>query len=120
PCRPVHRRSRRALGLAPALEDQDVEGVEEFGDLLRERGAAGDPDPQPSAELRLDLRVDEPVGEAVLEREAPAQLLAPLPRLARPAADLERPGREPPPHAGQPVEAADDRAVDLLVDARDA
>src|SRR5262249_5063855 len=40
---PVDGRRARLLGLAVALEDQDVEGVEELRDLLRERRAAGDP-----------------------------------------------------------------------------
>ena len=51
---------------AVALEDQDVERVEELGDLARERRAAGVRDAQPPAEPILDLRVDEPVGEPVL------------------------------------------------------
>ena len=78
---PVHRRGRRALGEAVALEDQDVERVEELRHLLRERSAAGDADAEPPAEARLDLRVDEPGGEPVLRRERGRD---------RPVCDLQR------------------------------
>ena len=42
PVGPVDRRRGRALGQPVALEDRDVERVEELGDLLRERRAARD------------------------------------------------------------------------------
>src|SRR5207248_834846 len=99
--RPVDRGGRRALRLAPAFDDEDVERVEELADLLRERGAAGDADAEAAAELALHLRVHEPVGEPVLEREPAAQALAALARRARAAADLERPVDEPAAHPAQ-------------------
>ena len=52
---PVDGGGGRALGQAPALDDQDVERVEELADLLRERRAAGDAEPQPAAEAVLHL-----------------------------------------------------------------
>ena len=63
--RPVDRGRGCALRQAPALDDQDVERVEEFTDLFRERRAAGDAEAQPSAQPVLHLAVDEPVGEPV-------------------------------------------------------
>jgi hypothetical protein len=66
--RPVHGRRGCALGQAPALEDQDVQRVEELSDFLRERSSARDPDAQSATEALLHLRVDEPVGQSVLER----------------------------------------------------
>ena len=86
PCRslkrvgPVDRAGGRALGQPVALEDEDVERVEELDDLARERRAARDRDAQPPAEPLLHLRVDEPVGEAVPEREPPRDGLARLPQ----------------------------------------
>src|SRR5205807_3280985 len=113
--RPIDRGRGRALGLAPALEDEHVERVEELADLLRERRAARDADPQAAAELGLHLRVHEPVGEPMLEREAAAQGLAALSRRARAAPDAERPVHDSAPRAAQLVEAPGDRRVDLLV-----
>src|SRR5262245_35571993 len=69
----------RLLRLPVALEDEDVERMEELGDLLRQRGAAGDRGPKPPAEARLDLRVDEPVRNAVPEREPAGNRLLTLP-----------------------------------------
>ena len=40
--------------------------MEKLDDLLRQRRAARDADPQPSAQAILHLRVNEPVGEPVL------------------------------------------------------
>ena len=68
----VRRSGGRALGQPVALDQEDVDRVEELGDLGRERRAAGDRQPQPAAEPLLDLRVDEPVGELVLKRERSA------------------------------------------------
>ena len=61
--------------------------MEELGDLERERRAAGDRQPQPAPEPLLDLRVDEPVGQPVLERRGRAGPAAPLAQRADPAAD---------------------------------
>ncbi len=42
--------------------------VEELSDFLRERSSTRDPDAQSATEALLHLRVDEPVGQSVLER----------------------------------------------------
>src|SRR4029078_5704499 len=47
---PVDRGGGGALGQAPAFDDQDVDRVEERGDLLRERRAAGDAETQTAAD----------------------------------------------------------------------
>ena len=47
--------------------------MEELSDLFGERRSARNSDPQPAAEALLDLRVDEPVGEPMLERQSPRQ-----------------------------------------------
>ena len=85
--RPVDGRRGRHLGEAVALEDQDVDRMEELGDVARERRAACVRDAEPAAEPLLHLRVDEPVGEAVLQGE-PARYG--LPRLAE-RRDTSRP-----------------------------
>ena len=68
----VRRRRGRALGQPVALDEQDVDRVEELGDLGRERGAARDGRVQAAAEALLDLGVDEPVGERGTARPARA------------------------------------------------
>ena len=65
--RAVDGRGGRHLGEPVALEHEDVDRVEELGDLARERRAAGVRDAQAAAEPLLDLRVDEPVGDPVLD-----------------------------------------------------
>src|SRR6478736_1114151 len=89
----------RLLCLAVALEDQDVERVEELGDLLRERCAARDRRAEPSAEPRLDLRVDEPVRDSVPQRQPGGNRLLTLPQLADLTADVDRPVDQTPPDA---------------------
>src|SRR5207248_4321902 len=99
------------------LEDQDPERVEELGDLLPERRAARDRDPEPPAEPLADLRVDQPVGEAVLERERGRDGLSSLTTRADLPADGQGPEHDPPLRAGLRVEARRQSDVDLLVDA---
>ena len=65
--------------------------MEELGDLDRERCRARGRDPDPAAEALLELRVDEAVGDAVLESEEPAAAAC------RPLA--ESPARRPTPSA---------------------
>jgi hypothetical protein len=67
--RPVDRCGRRHLREPVALEHEDVDRVEELGDLAGERRAARVRDPEPAAEPLLHLRVDEAVGEAMLSCE---------------------------------------------------
>ena len=75
--------------------------MEEAQHVGRERRAAGQRDPQPSAEPLLHLRVDEPVREAVLRREAARDGLA-VPPGARTRAPRRRaPSR--PAGASTPV-----------------
>ena len=62
----VRRRGRRALRQPVALEDPDPDGIEELGDLLHERGAAGDGRAQAATQPLSDLREHEPVGNPVL------------------------------------------------------
>src|SRR5207247_1660468 len=47
--RPVDRRRRRALRQPPALEDEDVERMEELEDVGRERRRSRDRDPDAAA-----------------------------------------------------------------------
>src|SRR5436190_16221301 len=94
--RAVDRCRGRALRQSVALENQDVEGMEELDDLLRQRRAAGDADPQPSAQAVLDLRVHESVGELVLQCEPARQLASGLPQLARAPANAQRPRDQRP------------------------
>ena len=68
-------------------------------------------EPQPAAEPVLDLRVDEPVGEAVLEREPARDRLAALAQLAHPPPDAERPVEQPPPRARAPASNCASTAV---------
>ena len=56
------------LGQAVALEDQDAGGVEPLGDVVVERGRAGDEEADPAAEAVADLAEDQLVEEPVLER----------------------------------------------------
>ena len=90
---PVDVRRRRPLRLAVALEHEDVEGVEELGDLLGERRPARDRGPEPSAEPILDLRVDEPVGEAMLGCEPARNRLPPVAEVRSPAVPRAGPSR---------------------------
>ena len=74
---PVHGARRRALGQPVALEDEDVEGVEELDDLAGERRPARVRDAQPAAEPLLDLRVDEAVGDTVPRGQRPGERARP-------------------------------------------
>ena len=101
----VRRRRRRALGQAVALEDPDPDRVEELGDLLDERRAARDRRPQAPAEPLADLREDEPVGDAVLQRSSADRHGRPWPAAAAHAPpDAERPVGEPALDAGRLVD----------------
>ena len=94
--------------------------MEELRDLLGERRAAGDAEPQPAAEPVLDLRVDEPVGEAVLERQPARDRLAALAQLAHAPSDAERPVEQPPPRPVHLLELGQHGRVHLLVEPRHA
>jgi hypothetical protein len=94
--------------------------VEELDDLLRERRAAGDPDPQPPAEPFLHLRVHESVGERWRKREPPRELVPALAQLARLPADAQRPVDQRSLDALLLRELLRDAGVDLLVHARHA
>src|SRR5439155_5347307 len=89
--RPVDGCAGRAFGQSVALEDEDVDGVEELDDLLGQRRAARDADTQPPPEAVLDLRVDEPVGQAVLDCKTAREALSRLSELARTSADAQGP-----------------------------
>src|SRR5207249_6193360 len=109
----VHRARGRALGEAVALEDQDVEGVEELDDLAREGCAARVGDAKPPAEAFLYLRVHETVGDAMPEGERPRER---LPRLTKPAdlmPDPQRPVADRPFRAVRLVELRENGGVDL-------
>ena len=117
------RARRRALGQAVALEDEDVERVEELRDLLGERRAAGDAEAQPAAEPLLA-----PSRRRAGRRARAAQASAARDGLARAAAarsprwpTRERPVDQPPLRRRSPRRTARRTArVHLLVHARDA
>src|SRR5205823_8411313 len=90
------------------------ERVEELDDLLRQRCSARDADPEAAAEPVLDLRVDEPVGEPVLESEAEGEGLPGLPELACATADAKRPLDQRALRARRLGELRRDAGVDLL------
>ena len=96
--------------------------VEELGDLLDERRAARDRRPDAAAEPRLDLRVDEPVGDAGAGAErAPTGSCPSSWRACRPRG--RRASAQSASRRFAPVVssiARDDGRVDLLVDARHA
>src|SRR5439155_8621620 len=118
--RAVYGRRSRALGEAVALEDEDVQRVEELDDLLRQRRTARDADPDAAAQAVLDLLVDESIGQPVLEREPTRQRLRILAQPARLTTHAERPVDEPALDARRLGELGRDPRVDLLVDARHA
>jgi len=102
------------------LEDADPDRVEELLDLPGERCSTGDRRAESSAEARPDLREDEPVGDPELRRERPRDRQScGLARADLPA-DADRPVGEATLRARRLVECADDRSVDLLVDAWNA
>src|SRR5207247_6478065 len=76
--RPVEREDRAGLGQPVALEEKNARGMEELGDVARERGAAGHGPLEPSAEGRVELREDELVGDLALELERGGHGLATL------------------------------------------
>src|SRR6185503_93315 len=117
---PVDRGGGGALGQAPPFDDQDVDRVEECGDLLRERRPAGDAEPQPAAEPVLDLRIDQPVGYTVPERQSTRNRFAALAQLADLPSDSERPVQQPPPWSVHLLELRQHRRVHLLVEPRHA
>src|SRR5947209_9918777 len=101
---PVHRGRGRALRQPPALDDQDVERVEELADLLGERRSARDAKPQAASEAVLDLAVHQSVGEAVPERKPGRKRLAALAEGARLPARAESPVQQAPPRAARLLE----------------
>ena len=116
----VGREDGSGFGQAVAFEDDEPQGVEELGDVLGKRGAAGDEEADPPARLGDDLGEDEPVGDGPPEREA---------RGDRGARDLQ--GAVRPAHAGRPEkdlplepgarqDVVHDLGVDLLEDPRNA
>jgi hypothetical protein len=94
--------------------------VEEVRDLLGERCAAGDTEAQPAAEAVLDLRVDEPVGNAVLQRQSAGNRLAALAQHAHAPPHVERPVEQPPPRPVDLLELRQHRRVHLLEEPRHA
>src|SRR4051812_5182175 len=94
--------------------------MEELDDLPRQRGAAREAGTQASAEPLLHLRVDEPVGEAMLEGEPGRDRTSALAQLADTSADTERPVDQTSLDARLLGERRRDGGVDLLVDTRHA
>ena len=107
------------LGEAVALADGDAEGVEELGDVLRERRRPGDEELEPPAEERAHLLEHEPVRDDALRLEDRA---GPSPRADEPRVfepDAERPAEDRPLHRAALARALEHLRVDLLVDARE-
>ena len=92
--------------------------MEELGDLLREWRAPRDRGAEPPAQALLDLRVDEPVCDAVFERQEPRDGLAPLAQEAHLPAHVERPVDQSALDACCGREVRGDRGVHLLQHAR--
>ena len=65
----VQRQHRRGLRQLIALDDRQVGAEEELGDLHRERGAAGDEEPDAASGPGAQLREHQPVGDGAPERE---------------------------------------------------
>ena len=66
---PVDAAAGGGLGQAVALEDEHAGGVEELGDLARQRRAARDEEADAPAQNRLDLPEHQSGCDAILERQ---------------------------------------------------
>ena len=107
----------RGLRQPVAFQDEQPDGVEELGDLLRQRRATGDEEPHPTAGFGDDLGEDELLGQ--VELESAYGLARQLAGAGRPA-DLDSPEEDLAAQAGAGQHGVHDLGVDLLEDPRRA
>src|SRR6266478_957773 len=119
-CGAIECQHRARLGQSVAFENQDTGGVEEFGDVPRQRRAARHRPLEPAAERGVELREDERVGEPVLDGDAARDRLPLLLQVADLRSDVHGPVKDPLLDGRARFHAGQDLRVDLLVDAWDA
>src|SRR5262249_24372886 len=107
---PCGTRLRQAI----AFQDQDPGGVEEFGDLARERRAPRDRPLQPTAERGVQFAEDELVRDGPSDTEARGQRLAGLLVAAHFAADADGPVNDFTFRRGARLDTGEDLRVHLL------
>ena len=115
--RAVDAGSCGGLGEPVALEDQDSRGVEPLGDVTVERGGTRDEEAHPAAETLADLGEDEPVVEAVLERQRDRDVRTVTAQLVDLEPDREGPVEDLLLDAPVGLGHRDDPAMGLLEDA---
>ena len=108
------------LGQPVAFQDQDAGGVEELGDLRRERRAPRDAEPQAPSEGRTELPEDQPVRHLPLDAQGPGNR-PPFPlEAARAAPDRQGPVEDAAAERRRGRHAGQDLRVHLLEHARHA
>src|SRR5439155_15233915 len=117
---PVEREGRTRLGEPVALQEEDAGGVEELGDVTRERGATGHGPLEPPAQGGMELREHQRVGELPFELERRGHGLAALLMAAHVPSDRHRPAEDPLLRGRAGLDAGQDLAVDLLEHTRHA
>ena len=102
------------------FQDEDTEGVEELGNLRRERRPAGEAHAKPPSEGGVDLPVDQPPGEGALEAQDRANPSPVADRRAGAPAHGDGPFEEAPPGGRCRLDAGQHARVYALEDTRHA